>query len=254
MIKVYPSAATFTLGRENTADFPSQCHRLIWLAAHGVRKPDDASAESKAAGSSFEDTVERWLGAEFGEGSLVKEKGLTLYDEESGWVANGRCDFVVTLEDGSRLPAECKATRSSSTAADFRAGRIKLYHLAQLLIYMATLQSPRGRLYCGVFNKKGEVSYHRFYDITLDEAGQIFVDGAPFAYNIQDLFNGFDVVADHYFSNTVPDRPTHYNNVWKSPCLKCPFGETCEIYEDTGSISAFIEASAKLSPKRKEEE
>lgn len=253
MIKFYPSAATFSLGTENAADFASQCHRAQWLMAHDIRRPDDITMDHREIGAAFEDNIYKSLCVEFGNENIVKEKPLTLISDES-WYTSGRCDFVATFENGQRMAVECKSTKSSSTATEFRQGRIRYYHLCQILIYMATLKTNMGRLYCGVYklNKvaaKLELSYTRCYDIETDDDGKIFVDGVEFIYSFYDVFNGFDAVADHYYEGTVPDRPREYDNVWKSPCLRCAFAEACDGYEDTGEVPTYINRCRTISEK-----
>lgn len=230
---------------------------MLLLQAHDIRKYDDASAASKAAGILFEDEINRSLCTEFGTENVAKEVGLTLTSTPEGWCTNGRADYVVTLEDSSRLIAECKATRSSATAADFRAGRIKEYHLSQTTNYMQVVGARFGRIYCGVVrtNKKtgaDEVSYVRCYNIEITD-GKITIDGAPFHYSVEDSLNCFDVVADCYYEGRVPDRPRDYNSTWKSPCISCPFSTACEAYETTGSVPVFFNEAKQLSKKDEKE-
>ncbi len=220
-------------------DSKAGCVRNILLQSHHVRE-SSIPEKYKIMGAANEARY----------GKILKESGIK-YDVEKpikyaltavpSVMFSGRADFIRYL-DSQIVVDELKSMDSKNKAREvIKNGNWVPENLAQLISYMVATQTPDGRLIYTQF-EDGEPTKERAFEIVIDEAGRICVDGTPTKFTVYDQIAHLNLAARLIENNEVGERPYNWNAPFKSPCGYCPFKATCDKFDagELKDVNAFV--------------
>ncbi len=236
---VYGSSSAFAWGRLVFTDSKAGCIRNILLQSHGVRE-GSIPEKYKIMGAANEARYNK----------ILADSGIK-YDQERpikhavaavpSVLFSGRADFIRYL-DSTVVVDELKSMDSKNKAREvLKHGNWTPENLAQLIAYMVGMQTPDGRLIYTQF-EDGEPTKERAFEIVIDEAGRICVDGAPTKFTVYDQIAHLNAAARAIENNEIWERPYNWNAPFKSPCGYCPFKATCDKFDagEIKDVQAFV--------------
>ncbi len=253
--KLYASSSGFIWGRLVFTDYKTGCLRNVLLQSRGVRE-GEIDEKYKIMGALHEDLHEDFLKSHK---IPYHREAAIKYNVTPDVQFSGRADFVIP----ETRVEELKSTDSKNTARNIiKNGKVRTEHLAQVIAYMIPLKLAEGRLIYGYYEKDDETGKYakqsdRAFDILIDDAGRICIDGAPSGYTINDSLNYTKTAAAVVTSGEIWDRPHNWSQSWGSPCKTCPWSSTCDKYDDgliEGDVAFVQDAIDSLKAKEKKNE
>jgi len=236
------------IGDLTITDSQSGCLRNILLSAHGIREGEIAEINSRV-GSVHESYYARTITDEMF-GSEVPVKG-----DCNGVPYSGRADFL-TKHKTDWVVHETKGTVSYNTYRKvIKDGRPKGNNLSQLVFYMTHFDTPYGKLIYGYYKEVGPMFKQvdsRVYRVTINQAGDIMLDGAH---------SGF-TVADHLAHRVAAAKVLTEQCVWERPegteagegaCQYCIHKKACQSW-DLGALKTTEEFINEAKQNREQAE
>lgn len=241
-LKIYPSASGFVRGQGVITEYNSGCLRYIVASQDTIRKTIDP--KFMKVGEVHENRHAEALGASM----KLREEPIKV-EINNKVVLSGRADFI-TSDDSIH---ETKATLSKNFRRDvIRKGKYKLSHLAQTVCYMLHFKLNRAKIVTGYYEEDTSPSGQAFYAfregrdfaITLDEHGEVYVDGEDSGYSVSDQYKHTLAVAEVLVSGEIKDRPINHVD-FTGPCFFCPLKLLCKSYDKGEVDQKGFKAKAK---------
>ena len=140
------------------------------------------------------------------------------------------------------LVFELKSVTSRNTWEQVRKGTPKISNVAQCVNYMVSREVQRGYLVYSLYAYvQGLELPDIFFEITIDDDGNIMVNGKETGYHVEHIVADRQTKARVLEDNTVfPDRPVAAKKGDKSPCFYCPFKMVCDRW-DKGELETTEE-------------
>ena len=238
-MKIYPSSVSFAWGDVNFTDSNNACWRYVQLAG-SVRT--DIHPAYMELGDLHE------VGYSKRHPDLQREVPFQWRVGQA--LISGRVDFI-----GGGGITECKATFSQHVRKQVLGGKPKTNHLAQLTCYMVAHERPFGQLVYGYY-EQGETELEMvdevYFDVTINDQGQILVNGDKSDYGVNDLLAYIKKRLQYTPEAELAPRPLD-----KMVCRMCPIKDACEAYEgqgltpeDTAKMAQELLANAVIKPPR----
>lgn len=238
-VKYNPSAAAFATGLLVHTEYNSGCPRKIILAAHGVR--ESLKQDVKNVGQENEDQYEKYLidnAVEYEREKVIKTDGDIVN-------FSGRVDFVI----GEQV-VELKSTRSATKRTRLKNQNPYIENIAQIVAYMVELDKHKGQLIYTYYGydkrKKKDIKENYEFAITVDQYGDIFVNGIRYQFTVHDHLNHrtnvFNCYRDEVLAGPCWSRPNYFAKPFGSPCNYCPFKNACRQFdaEIVNSTEEFV--------------
>jgi hypothetical protein len=207
--------------------------RSILLGSHGVR--EKISGDHQERGALNEDLFAERLN---GQGSkYVREKPLVrpIYGFNDTYFS-GRLDYMLIDDSKPKRVLELKSSESKNVFKDvIQQGKYKTENLAQLISYMVAEQCILGSLIYTYYEREKsskvlKKSSERCFEVEIDHAGKILVDGNPSEFTVQDQLLHQHTAAKCLNDQIIYHRPYKWQD-FDGPCKRCPFNKVCEAYD-----------------------
>ena len=220
--KIYPSSSAFIIGGLVHTSDQNGCLRNVLLSAHGIRE-DSIAEVNVRVGAMHESYYARTIPDDVF-GSEVPVKG-----ECDGVPYSGRCDFLTKFKSDG-VVHETKGTVSYNTYKKvIKDGQPKHNNLSQLVFYMSHFNTPYGKLIYGYYKDLGhmfEQKEQRIYKVTINQAGDILLDGSHSGFMVQDHMAHRMGAAHVLKTGDVWERPEGTES-GEGACKYCIHKETC---------------------------
>lgn len=162
---------------------------------------------------------------------------------------------------------ETKSCSSKNTYAQvYKKGIAKSNHIFQLCHYLIALERTKGRLCYGSYVTK-DLDYSkmkqmqhvqiakllenaipeiRVFDVTIEEAGFIHVNGEPYEnLHVSEFLNFRTELTSIIEQNELPPRVESLKlSGWTNPCQFCPLATLCET--NVTNLEEFVESAAEI--------
>jgi len=236
------------MGRLAIMEYNSSCFRYLLVQHNSPFRPDIHPIYAEV-GAFHEDYYEQRNEDRIAEREVVLKEQITDHA-----LLSGRIDIVFT--DGSF--GETKATLSKTARREvIRKGNFKLSHLTQVVTYMIFSEVQKGSIIVGYYEQteagEWKLCEERTFEVTIDNDGEILVDGKKTTYNVQNVLKFIYKQADILHNRKVVKHRPMGLNPFNSPCKFCPLKDVCDKYdtcgmEDEDFIDEGIEALKKVIP------
>lgn len=130
------------------------------------------------------------------------------------------------------LVFELKSVTSKSTWDKVKKGKPKLSNVAQCVNYMLSRQTQKGYLVYSLYAYVDGINLPDvFFEITIDNEGEILLNGKSTGYNLEHTVLDRQTKARVLEDDVVfPERPVNPGGD-KSPCFYCPFKAVCDQWD-----------------------
>lgn len=220
----------------------TSCPRINFLRQNNVNVPVDETSEMTfALGLANEQLVKKLL---ISNGIPFEMDVEIKYELREGVNFVGHEDFVLYPEgmDGRKIPKELKSISSTKMAEKVLINNeYKTDNLCQLLSYMIGLNADMGHLHYvnyvwhtqkAVKNSWSVKPAHKVFIVTVDECGDVFVDGNKADFSILNVKEHLDICAEMVKTGNLampkPVNPKEPFNDFASPCNFCKFVVACD--------------------------
>lgn len=248
------SSSGFAWGDLIHSHYKSSCLRWILASSH---RPFEIDPKYTYLGKVNEDLHEEEL-----------KKNLHCYTKEQeverasfGVIQRGHIDFlVVPFGTEDLVVHELKHVQSKNVYREvIKKGHFITDNLAQTVNYMLHAQTQHGLLKYTFYEKdddgKPQAKESRYFKVSIDDFGRIFVDAKPTKFHVQDQYAHQRQAAQVLRDQTVAQRPYLGEVPFVGACHWCPLKEACAKF-DKGAIEsagAFIDFSKQELEKKEKE-
>jgi hypothetical protein len=238
MVRFNPSSSAFIKNGEVISKQAFGCLRMSLALQHRVR-PGPIPPILATMGDQHELDIQALLekdGRDFNREEWLPE----VMEDFPNIKFRGRVDYHMPTE---KTVIECKGLASKPKRGSIiRKGQVPVNHVAQVLSYMYQYKyntgwlvysyyqyaGPEGdRIICPPADRFGE--NRRWFKVTLDDAGLIYIDGEKFEYDFMDFMR---YLAEHervMTTGSIPNRPyVDDGNPYASPCTFCAYSQACD--------------------------
>lgn len=250
--KLYASSSGFIWGRLVFTDYKTGCLRNVLLQSRGV-KEGEIDEKYKVMGALHEQLHEDMLKAHK---TPYEREFVIKYKVVDDVEFSGRADFVIP----NIRVEELKSTDSKNTMKKImKDGKVRTEHLAQITGYMIPLKMDTGRLIYGYYEKneatdKYEKKFDRAFEILIDDAGRICIDGTPSGFTVGDYLSYTKAAAYVVKTGEIWSRPNNWTSKFASPCKTCPWSKSCDKIDQgliEGDVAFVNDALNTLKAKEK---